>query len=57
LHRFGELLPAKGVPTDLGLISREHVEAFIADRLSSYKTATAAMVQMPEDFPDMSSMI
>jgi site-specific recombinase XerD len=38
---FGEFLAAKGMPTDVANIRREHVEAFIADILEKWKPATA----------------
>jgi site-specific recombinase XerD len=38
---FGEFLKAHGMPTDPTAISREHVEAFIADLLANWKPATA----------------
>ncbi len=38
---FGAFLGAHELPTDVTMIAREHVEAFIADQLSQWKPATA----------------
>lgn len=40
--RFTEFLEAQGMPTDVGAITREHVEMFIAHLLDNFKPATAA---------------
>ncbi len=42
LNRFVTFLEGQGMPTDPTLVSREHVETFIADLLTQYKPATAA---------------
>jgi len=42
LRAFGGYLVAQGMPTEPGHISREHVEAFIADLLERFKPATAS---------------
>ena len=39
---FGDYLDAQGMPTRVGHIKREHVEAFIADLLERFKPATAS---------------
>lgn len=39
---LGEFLAERGMPTKVGAIRREHVEAFLADVLARYKPATAA---------------
>ena len=39
--RFADFLTATGMPTDVANIKREHVEAFIEDRLGNRKPATA----------------
>src|SRR5258707_2156410 len=36
VEKFGAFLFAQGMPTDVGNIRREHVEAFIADILGRY---------------------
>ncbi len=38
---FGEFLVARGMPTNVADITREHVELFIADLLARWKPATA----------------
>ena len=35
-------LAERGMPTDVGVISREHVEAFVTDQLARWRPATAA---------------
>jgi site-specific recombinase XerD len=40
--RLAEYLTAAGMPTDVGKVRREHVEAFISDLLERWKPATAA---------------
>lgn len=40
-RKFGEFLHEQGLPTDVANIRREHVEAFIADVLATWKPATA----------------
>ncbi len=42
LNRFVAFLAGRGMPTDPTLVSREHVEAFVADLLARHKPATAA---------------
>ena len=42
VDQFGAHLRAQGMPTDPTLVSREHVESFIADLLSRFKPATAS---------------
>ena len=42
VDRAATFLVERGMPTDLGSIRREHVEAFIADILETGKAATAA---------------
>jgi site-specific recombinase XerD len=42
LRRFAEFLADRGMPTDPTLVTREHVEAFIADLLARHKPATAS---------------
>ncbi len=42
LRRFGEYLVSQGMPTDPAVVTREHVEAFVADLLVRHKPATAA---------------
>jgi len=42
LRRFSEYLAAQGMPIDPTLVTREHVEAFVADLLTRHKAATAA---------------
>ncbi len=39
---LAEFLAARGMPTDVGAIRREHVESFIADLLARWKPTTAA---------------
>ena len=39
---LANFLVAKGMPTDLAKIRREHLEAFIEDQLRQWKPATAA---------------
>lgn len=39
---FGEFLAAKGMPTTVADIRREHVESFLADVLAQWKPTTAA---------------
>jgi hypothetical protein len=41
IDALGAFLPDHGMPTDPAAITREHVEAFIADILSRAKPATA----------------
>ncbi len=41
VQQLGEFLTAQGMPTDVTAITREHVQAFITDVLSSHKPATA----------------
>jgi len=41
VRQFAAFLTAKGMPTDIDAISREHVEAFISDLLERWKPATA----------------
>ena len=41
-ERLAEFLTDRGMPTDVAHISREHVEAFIADQLDQWKPGTAA---------------
>jgi site-specific recombinase XerD len=38
---FGDFLIERGMPTDLTMITREHVEEFIADQLARWKPGTA----------------
>jgi len=42
LRRFGEFVTDQGMPTDPARVTREHVEAFVADLLTRHKPATAA---------------
>ena len=42
LRLFGAFVAHQGMPTDVGHLRREHVEAFIADLLARYKPATAS---------------
>ena len=42
LRLFGEFLEAKGMPTHMGGIRREHIEAFVSHLLENYKPATAS---------------
>ncbi len=42
LSRLGDFLAERGMPTALGAIRREHVEAFIADVLAHARPATAS---------------
>lgn len=42
LNRFAAFLQVQGMPTDPADVSREHVESFIADLLSTHKPATAS---------------
>ena len=42
LDRLGEFLEARGMPTAVAAIRREHLEAFIEDQLANWKPATAA---------------
>jgi site-specific recombinase XerC len=42
LDRLARFLEASGMPTDVGAIRREHVEAFMEDQLARWKPATAA---------------
>jgi site-specific recombinase XerD len=39
--RFSDFLADQGMPLDVAHIKREHVEAFIEDRLAHWKPATA----------------
>ncbi len=39
---LGAFLGSKGMPTEVGAIHREHVEAFVADQLERWKPATAS---------------
>jgi site-specific recombinase XerD len=41
IARFADFLKAKGMPQDVAHIKREHVEAFIEDRLATRKASTA----------------
>ena len=41
VERLADFLTAEGIPTDVGAIRREHIEAFIADALDRFKPATA----------------
>ena len=42
LQRFGEFLAARGMPTNVESISREHVEEWLAETLRTRKANTAA---------------
>ena len=42
LRLFGEFLADRGMPTQVEDVTREHVEAFIADLLARFKPATAS---------------
>ena len=42
ISQFGDFIVARGMPTELENIKREHVESFIEDLLSRFKPATAA---------------
>lgn len=42
LDRLARFLDAKGMPTDVAAIRREHLESFIEDQLERWKPATAA---------------
>ena len=42
LRLFAEFLEAQGMPTAVGHIHREHVEAFVVDLLGRFKPATAS---------------
>ena len=39
---FGDFLAAKGMPTAVGSITREHIEEFLTDQLRRWRPATAA---------------
>lgn len=39
---FGRFLSERGMPSDVAVIAREHVEAFVTDQLARWKPATAA---------------
>jgi len=41
-RQLAAFLEAKGMPTDIGAIRREHVESFITDLLERFKPATAS---------------
>jgi site-specific recombinase XerD len=42
IARLADFLTAKGMPTDVANVRREHLEAFMEDQLASWKPATAA---------------
>ena len=42
LRRFGDFLIERGMPTEVGAISREHVEEYLAETLRTRKANTAA---------------
>lgn len=42
VRTLGGFLAERGMPTDVAVISREHVEAFITDQLARWRPATAA---------------
>lgn len=42
LGRLADFLAARGMPTDVAAIRREHLEAFMEDQLANWRPATAA---------------
>jgi site-specific recombinase XerD len=42
VRTLGRFLAERGMPTDVAIITREHVEAFITDQLERWRPATAA---------------
>lgn len=43
IARLESFLLAQGMPTSIALVTREHIESFLADQLTSGKPATAAL--------------